>query len=182
MTVLVVVFLELLSVDFHLSLVFFKKLLNMIEHSILINDLVFNIFSGLLSLLLPTFVFVDLLCHLLCQFIVWYKRLDLYFSRLLSNLLSSFLFPEILWILNVKHFTQHYSIRCDESSMKFIFWVDFFNRGWWTFWQLPERFSVFCLCIKWVSVQQLLDVVPVKFVELVSGKKHCFLEIHWFLL
>lgn len=66
--------------------------------------------------------------------------------------------------------------------MKFIFWVDFFNRSWWAFWQLPERLAIFCLCIKWVSVQQLFDIVSVKFVELVRGKKHCFLEIDWFLL
>jgi hypothetical protein len=105
MAILVVVFLELLSVDFHLSLVFFKKLLNMIEHSILINDLVFNIFSSLLCFFLPTFVFVDLLCHLLRQFIVWHKSLNLYLSCLLCNLFSSFLLPEILWILNIEHLT-----------------------------------------------------------------------------
>jgi hypothetical protein len=28
----------------------------------------------------------------------------------------------------------------------------------------------------------LFDIVSVKFVELVRGKKHCFLEIDWFLL
>lgn len=59
-------------------------------------------------------------------------------------------------------------------------WIYFFDWAWWSLGQLPEIFSVFCFGIKWVSVQQLLDIVAVELVEFLSGCENCIIEVAWF--
>ena len=150
MTVLVVILLELLSVNFNCFywILLFNYCSNGLKDwmFIMLTNFLNHLFLLLLILLIIC-TFLNLVCHLFSQFVIWNKIRQLFLGDLFADLNSSFSFSEIFWIIDIEYFAQKSSIRCDECVVKFIRCIYFCDWRGWAFWQFPERFTIFCLCV-----------------------------------
>lgn len=95
--------------------------------------------------------------------------MDLHLRGSLADCESFLVRSEILRVRNLIHLSEKSSQASDKGAMQQIFRIEELDRCWRSLGQPPERLSVFSLCIKWVSIEQLHDIIPIVFVELIDS-------------